>query len=243
MGVTRLMAYADRKMSSNRIVALVIVALIHALLGYAFITGLAYKAIKQANKDLNVFDVTEEPPPPEELPPPPPPPPDQVQPAAPPVVVPTARYPVPTPNRVESTPTIPPSSPMVPQPLPPSPTPAPVPVPVPAPVPVPVPAPAPVKVTAAKAKATLGSLVTQGDYPEAAAERGESGTTGFTLNVGTDGSVTGCRVTSSSGSSTLDRATCNIMKRKARFTPAVDSDGKPTTDTHNNRIKWVLKEE
>lgn len=36
------MSYADQKMSSGRITAIAIVALLHALLGYAFITGLAY---------------------------------------------------------------------------------------------------------------------------------------------------------------------------------------------------------
>src|SRR5687768_2774094 len=78
------MAYADQKMSNGRIAAIVIVALLHALLGYAFITGLAYNVIKKAAEDLKTFDVVEEPPPPEEEPPPPPP---DVQPVQPPPVV------------------------------------------------------------------------------------------------------------------------------------------------------------
>src|SRR3954465_9955729 len=68
------MAYADKpKMSNSRIAAIVIVAIIHALLGYAFITGLAYNVVKKVAQDLKTFDVAEEAPPPEELPPPPPP--------------------------------------------------------------------------------------------------------------------------------------------------------------------------
>jgi hypothetical protein len=59
-------------MSRGRITAIVVVALLHALIGYAFITGLAYNVIKKASEDLKTFDVTEEPPPPEEEPPPPP---------------------------------------------------------------------------------------------------------------------------------------------------------------------------
>ena len=77
------MAYADQKMSSGRITAIIIVALLHALLGYAFITGLAYNVVKQVAEDLKTFDVEEEPPPPEEEPPPPPP----DQPMEPPPVV------------------------------------------------------------------------------------------------------------------------------------------------------------
>src|SRR4028118_1844088 len=65
-------SYADQRMSAGRIWAIVIVALLHALIGYAFVTGLATKALKQIKEDLKTFDV-EEPPPPEEEPPPPPP--------------------------------------------------------------------------------------------------------------------------------------------------------------------------
>ena len=67
------MSYANRRqMSSNRTVAIVIVALLHVLLGYALITGLAYNVIKKAAEDLKTFDVEDEPPPPPEEPPPPP---------------------------------------------------------------------------------------------------------------------------------------------------------------------------
>ncbi len=63
------MAYADQSQSSGRTVSLIIVAIIHAILGYAFVTGLGIKYVKQAAEQLNVIDVAEEPPPPEEEPP------------------------------------------------------------------------------------------------------------------------------------------------------------------------------
>src|SRR6478609_6422096 len=67
-----LMSYAQRKeISGNRTAAIVIVAILHAILGYAIVTGLAYNVIKKAAEDLKTFDVEEEPPPPEEAPPPP----------------------------------------------------------------------------------------------------------------------------------------------------------------------------
>src|SRR5947208_14121524 len=83
------MAYADQpKMSNSRIAAIVIVAIIHALLGYAFVTGLAYNVVKKVAADLKTFNV-DEPPPPEQKPPPPPPPQPNSPPpvAAPPAVV------------------------------------------------------------------------------------------------------------------------------------------------------------
>lgn len=222
------MAYADQRMSSGRITAIVIVALLHALLGYAFVTGLAYNVVKQVAADLKTFDVNEEPPPPEEEPPPPPP--DMPQ-EPPPVVSPppivrtnTMAAPIVQTVRVAPPPIITPTAP----PAPPAPPPAP---------------PPPKKVEPARAKANLASYVSDDDYPSSAIRSEEQGTTGFRLNVGTDGRVTNCTITSSSGSSALDNATCSIMRRRARFTPARDSSGNPTTDTHSARIRWVLPED
>ena len=91
------MAYADQQMSGNRVVAIIIVALIHIALGYALITGLAYNAVQQVVERVTTIDI-EEPPPPEEEPPPPPenvpdtppppvapPPPINIAPAPPPI--------------------------------------------------------------------------------------------------------------------------------------------------------------
>jgi hypothetical protein len=72
------MAYADQQMSGNRVVAIIIVALIHVALGYALITGLAYSAVKEAIERVTTVDIEE--PEPEEEPPPPPPPDETVPP-------------------------------------------------------------------------------------------------------------------------------------------------------------------
>ena len=67
------MAYADRNVSGNRVVAIVIVSVIVAVMGYAFVTGLTYKYVKAMSEKLKTFDVEEPPPPPPDEPPPPPP--------------------------------------------------------------------------------------------------------------------------------------------------------------------------
>ena len=104
------------------------------------------------------------------------------------------------------------------------------------------PAPAPVRtVAAARARANLASYVSNDDYPAAALRDEEQGTTVFRLTVGRDGRVTDCLVTSSSGSAALDNATCRIMRTRARFTPARDSNGQPTTDTVTNRLTWRIE--
>ena len=51
------MAYADHSQGSSRTISIVIVALIHAVLGYAFVTGLGMKYVKKAAEQLNVIDV------------------------------------------------------------------------------------------------------------------------------------------------------------------------------------------
>jgi protein TonB len=109
---------------------------------------------------------------------------------------------------------------------------------------VPKPEPAvkiePRKVEPARAKANLASYVSDEDYPSNAVRNEEQGTTRFRLVVGPDGKVKECSVTSSSGSSALDSTTCKLMRQRAKFTPAMDSNGKPTGDTVASAIRWVL---
>jgi protein TonB len=208
-------------MSSSRITAIIIVAVLHAVLGYAFVTGLAYNVIKKAAEDLKTFDVTEEAPPPEE----PPPPPEKVEVQPPPVVSPPpiVRTQVMTPI-VQTVREAPP--PIITPTAPPAP-------------PAPPPPPAP-KMEAARAKANLASYVSDSDYPASAIRAEEQGLTVFKLDVGANGRVTNCTVTSSSGSSALDSATCRIMRSRARFTPAKDTSGNAVPDTTVGRIRWVL---
>lgn len=226
------MSYAQRKqMSGNRTAAIVIVALLHAVLGYALITGLAYNVIKQAAEDLKTFDVVEEPPPPPDEPPPPPedmpdvPPP----PMQPPPMVRLDRPPPPIQvQEVREIPqTLPPPNFSPPRTPPPPPRPTP---------------PPPVKqVQARSAVGSLQGLFTGDDYPSSALENEESGTTSVRLTIGTDGRVSGCSVTGSSGSRTLDSATCRVLQRRAKFTPARDSNGNPTSDSVSQRITWRLE--
>jgi protein TonB len=104
----------------------------------------------------------------------------------------------------------------------------------------PPPPPPPAKLQSARAKANLASYVSDSDYPASAIRSEEQGTTRFRLTVGPDGRVKDCAVTTSSGSSALDSATCRIMKNRARFVPARESSGEPTSDTVSSGIRWVL---
>lgn len=222
------MAYSDQKMSGSKITALVIVALVHLALGYAFVTGLATNFVKKQVEKLNTFDVEEPPPPPPDEPPPPPP---DIPMSPPPVVSPPpiVRNPNPPPVVIATTPNPPPvyvPTPVVAPPAPPAPVPAP-------------PAP-PVVSKAASSKGDELSWFSADDYPPAAQRAEEEGTVGISWTVNTSGRAENCRVTSSSGSSALDQATCRILERRGRYTPATDAAGNPIATTRSRRVAWRL---
>ena len=216
------MAYADQDqgLSTNRIVSIGVVALLHVGLGYALVTGLAFDAAKQVYEDLKTFDVEEEIPEEPEEPPPPPekldiPPPPKVT-APPPVNV------TPVISTNTQAVTITPSAPPAPPPPPPAPPPPPE---------------KPKIAQKAVQKGGVGSI-TDEDYPPSAVRNEESGTTVATYTVGTDGKVSGCNA--SGASPTLDAETCKLIVRRYKFKPALDSNGSPIEETKTQRIRWVL---
>jgi hypothetical protein len=66
------MAYADQGMSKGKMIGLGVAVFVHILLGYAFVTGLALKAVKTIVGPLETVNIKAETPPPDEPPPPPP---------------------------------------------------------------------------------------------------------------------------------------------------------------------------
>ena len=218
------MAYADQQMSGNRIVAIIIVALIHVALGYALITGLAYNAVQQVVERVTTIDI-EEPPPPEEEPPPPPP--EDIPDTPPPPVAPPPPIniaPAPPPIRTQTT--IPPPAPprlVIPPPAPPAPP------------------PPPSKARSATPKGQNGwARRIQSNYPRRAEREGTEGSVGVTVQIGANGRVSSCSVTRSSGSSDLDSAACDGMTRYARFNPAQDAAGNAISDTWSTTIVYQL---
>jgi protein TonB len=216
------MAYADQSMSGNRVTALIIVALIHVFVGYALVTGLAYEAAQKVIQKVTTVDIKEEvkkeepPPPPKKVDAPPPP-------VAPPVKI----------NVAPRAPDITTVS---------EPPPAPPPAVIPVIVPPPPAAPPPPRFTpkGAAPRGNPGSWATTNDYPSRALREEREGTTGFRVTIGPDGRVTDCQITSSSGHADLDEATCANVRRRARFTPATDGEGQPTSGSYANRVRWVI---
>lgn len=214
------MSYAQKKqLSGNPAVSIFLTIVVVGTLMYAIITGLAYNVIKHAAENLKTFDVQEAPPPPEQ--PPPPPPKDIPQLPPPPV----SMKPIVETNIAPA--------PIMTAPPPPMHVEAP---------PAPPPPPPPAIVTKAQsARGNLQGLFSGDDYPQDALRNEETGRVTVRLTIGTSGRVDNCSVISSSGSRSLDSATCRILTSRARFTPAKLSNGQPTTDTYTQTIVWQLQ--
>ena len=89
-------------------------------------------------------------------------------------------------------------------------------------------------------RGNAGNWITNADYPRRGITRELEGTTGYRLVIGSNGRVSGCEITRSSGHSVLDNATCNLLTRNGRFTPARDNRGETVVGTYNGNVTWQL---
>jgi protein TonB len=94
---------------------------------------------------------------------------------------------------------------------------------------------------AQSARSTLLALFTSDDYPVDALRRNEQGTVATRLRIDSNGRVSGCTIVASSGSRSLDDATCKILTERARFSPARDAEGEAVPDTYDQRVTWQLQ--
>ena len=215
------MAYADQPtMTPRKAVSIGLVTLLHVVIGYAFVTGLAFNVIKKAAQDLKVVDVKDQPPPPEQKPPPPPPQQQNVPP--PPIVAPPPIVQTPTlAPPVFTVPTPPPVAPPITVSAPPAP-------------------PAPVISQAATAKGNPASWITNDDYPPEAIRMEQQGVSNIAWTINETGRVENCHVVTPSGSAILDDTACRLVTRRGRYAPAKDQAGNPIKQTASIRFRWVL---
>ncbi|MGB7409086.1 MAG: energy transducer TonB [Pontixanthobacter sp.] len=257
------MAYADQQMSGNKIAAIVLVALIHIGIGYLLISGLAYSAFQEVVETTTTFDIDEpepEPEPEEE----PPPPPEEVPETVPPPFVPPPVQQIPQQRQMQrSQEQIPTNTEVDRRPStkrcadgrvvgadvacgPPTKTcPNGRTYPITAVCPRPEPEPEPEPRFTPKDPAPRGnpgSWASARDYPSRALREEREGVTRFRVNVGTNGRVTNCTVTGSSGHSDLDQETCKLVTRRARFNPATNGQGNEVAGTWSNAVRWQIPE-
>jgi protein TonB len=86
------------------------------------------------------------------------------------------------------------------------------------------------------------SIFRADDYPVEAQRNGEEGTAVARLEIDDAGRVTGCTIARSSTHKTLDDATCNIVRERAKFVPARNSDGQAVSSTYvTPPVTWRLE--
>ena len=211
------MAYGEQSLSTRKVVSIALVIVLHAIIGYAFVTGLAYNVVKKVARDLKTFDVAEEAPPPPDQPPPPPP---ETKIEPPPIVAPPPIV------QVQSvSPPIMPSVPVAPPIITPSAPSAP---------------PPPAVSRAGKPRGNPAEWVTTEDYPSADLRAENQGVTSVEIQVGPEGRATDCRTTTSSGFPGLDTKACQMILRRARFTPQLNGDGQAMPFTWRQRVRWTI---
>jgi TonB family protein len=78
------------------------------------------------------------------------------------------------------------------------------------------------------------------DYPDDLLDKGIQGSVGVLMNVDERGQLINCRAVETSGTPVLDEATCNVLRKRARFRPAISRDGEPMAALTYWRVTWQI---
>ena len=222
------MSYVDQKTGPSA-AGLASSIIVQAAIGVAIVAGLSVSGVIAEKKDGPLIGIEL----PDDPPPPPPPPPETREatpdtPSSTPVFTPPTRIELDIPGpTIEVTDKLPPvtlPNPRVTPQADPSP-------------PAPVATFAPV---AAKPRNNPGGWLRDRDYKSSWVRREYQGVAGFRLDISATGTVTGCRVTSTTGHAELDEATCSLIRERARFEPARGTSGEPVAGSFSSSVAWVL---
>jgi TonB family protein len=82
--------------------------------------------------------------------------------------------------------------------------------------------------------------LTYQDYPISALDENAMGAVIVRLNVDATGKVSDCAVVLKSGSSALDKVTCDRALKKGKFDPAIGPDGQPTAASRVIRVDFKI---
>jgi TonB family protein len=81
------------------------------------------------------------------------------------------------------------------------------------------------------AKGDVRKVFNSDDYPQEAMDRDQRGSSQLILLIDEGGKVAGCDVLSPSGIPALDIMGCQVIRERAKFSPALDGGGKPVRST------------
>lgn len=93
---------------------------------------------------------------------------------------------------------------------------------------------------AARRAEQIAGRIYDSDYPRSALRARVQGTVHLRFIVSPQGRVSECAVLRSSGNAALDETTCRLIKKRYRFDPARDEEGRATTDRFRGDHIWEL---
>jgi len=79
------------------------------------------------------------------------------------------------------------------------------------------------------------------DYPGQALERSRSGRVLVRVAVSAEGRPSECVTVATSGDTSLDTATCQVVMSRGRFEPALDSAGQPVAARSIFKVTWLAR--
>lgn len=225
------MAYTDNQSRADRAKSIAGVVAVHGALGYALLVGLQASGVIEQPSRLTGTTVTVP------VAPPPEPEPEPEPRAGTP---PSAASPLPAPTPSIDLPRTRTEIAVIDVELPPVTLDTDL-----APLPLPSTAPAPgagagQDAVAASPRNDPARWITQADYRSSWINRELTGVARFRLQVGADGRVRSCTITGSSGHAELDRATCDLVTRRARFDPARNPRGDRAPGSYSSAVAWQI---
>jgi protein TonB len=210
----------DGKEPAKSFTGITVVVLLHVVVVYALMTGLARKVVEVIKQPIETKIIEEVKPPPKDIPPPPPPPPPKLA-APPPPFIPPPEIMVqapPPPNTIAAVSNVKPDNPVLPPPQRTAPA-----------------APAAVTVPAV----VDFSSCAKPEYPRKSLRNEETGTVILQFLIGIDGHVVESKIERSSGSRDLDNAARSALSL-CRFKPGL-ADGKPQQSWTKVQYVWKLE--
>lgn len=80
------------------------------------------------------------------------------------------------------------------------------------------------------------------DYPRTpGGEPPRNASVGVRYRVGINGRASDCSITRSSGNPQLDRTTCRLIEQRFRFDPSLDPDGRPVPSILVENHSWIVQ--
>ncbi|MGC6400544.1 energy transducer TonB [Sphingomonas sp. FW199] len=95
--------------------------------------------------------------------------------------------------------------------------------------------------TPAEPVKSVGDWIRFEDYPKSALQAGVGGAVSILWEIDKEGKIASCRTIRTSGREDLDKAACDALMRRARFSrPALDAAGNPVASYGTRQVVWTM---